>query len=105
MMGQFAEQTASHYKFSREAQDAFAIESIKRAMMASDNGAFTNELAPVTVTQRKEQPPSARMKTLSGQHRTNPDIATGICERRQRHGSNIIDNFRWCCIADPDVTK
>ncbi len=55
MMGQFAEQTASHYKFSREAQDAFAIESIRRAVTASDNGAFTNELAPVTVMQRKKQ--------------------------------------------------
>jgi len=55
MMGQFAEQTASHYKFSREAQDAFAIESIERAVMATDNGAFTNELAPVAVTQRKKQ--------------------------------------------------
>jgi len=55
MMGQFADQTASRYKFSREAQDAYAIESIKRAIAASESGAFANELAPVTVTHRKKQ--------------------------------------------------
>jgi len=55
MMGQFAEQTASRYAFSREAQDAYAIESVKRAIAASENGAFANELVPVTVTHRKKQ--------------------------------------------------
>jgi acetyl-CoA C-acetyltransferase len=55
MMGQFAEQTASRYGFSREAQDAYSIESVQRAVTASENGAFANELAPVTVTHRRKQ--------------------------------------------------
>ncbi len=55
MMGQFAEQTASRYEFTREAQDAYAIESITRAVAASENGAFANELIAVSVTQRRKQ--------------------------------------------------
>ncbi len=55
MMGQYAEQTAERYEFSREAQDSYAIESVRRAVAASENGAFAAELAPVTVTQRRKQ--------------------------------------------------
>ncbi len=55
MMGLFAEQTANHYEFSREAQDAYAIESVRRAVAASEGGAFANELASVSVTQRRKQ--------------------------------------------------
>ncbi|MDP7296774.1 MAG: acetyl-CoA C-acyltransferase, partial [Gammaproteobacteria bacterium] len=55
MMGLYAEQTANRYAFSREEQDAFAIESVKRAIAATENGAFTNELAPVTFTHRRKQ--------------------------------------------------
>jgi len=55
MMGHFAEQTAQRYAFSRQAQDAFAIKSVKRAIAASRNGAFADELAPVTVMHRKKQ--------------------------------------------------
>ncbi len=53
MMGQFAEQTARRYAFSREAQDAYAIESVTRARSASDGNRFRDELAPVTVRHRK----------------------------------------------------
>jgi len=53
LMGYFAEQTAQTYKFSREAQDAFAIESVRRALAATEEGAFSAELAPVLVKSRK----------------------------------------------------
>lgn len=53
LMGYFAEQTAQTYKFSREAQDAFAIESVRRALAATEEGAFSVELAPVLVKSRK----------------------------------------------------
>ena len=53
MMGHFAEQTAQKYGFSREQQDAFAIESVTRAQSAMDNGAFADEIAPVTVETRR----------------------------------------------------
>lgn len=53
MMGYFAEETAKAYNFSREEQDEFAVESVRRALTASENGAFSAELAPVTVRNRK----------------------------------------------------
>ncbi|SAK85127.1 acetyl-CoA C-acetyltransferase [Caballeronia ptereochthonis] len=53
LMGTFAEQCASSYAFSREAQDAFAIESLRRAQRANEDGSFKWEIAPVTVPGRK----------------------------------------------------
>jgi acetyl-CoA C-acetyltransferase len=53
MMGHFAEATAGRYGFSREAQDAFAIESVNRARSAMASGAFDAEIAPVIVKTRK----------------------------------------------------
>jgi acetyl-CoA C-acetyltransferase len=62
LMGTFAEDTAQHYQFTREAQDAFALESLKRARAANENGAFAAEIAPVAAkrgagtVRRDEQP-------------------------------------------------
>ena len=52
-MGVFAEATAAKYGFTREDQDAFAIESVNRAKAAQQNGAFADEIAPVVVAGRK----------------------------------------------------
>jgi acetyl-CoA C-acetyltransferase len=49
LMGAFAEESASKYQLTREAQDAYAVESLKRAQEAIKTGAFTREIAPVTV--------------------------------------------------------
>jgi acetyl-CoA C-acetyltransferase len=51
-MGTFGEECAAKYGFTREAQDAFAIESVKRAQAATANGWFAKEIAPVTVKGR-----------------------------------------------------
>ncbi|WLI89153.1 acetyl-CoA C-acetyltransferase [Massilia sp. R2A-15] len=51
-MGTFAEECATKYTFTREAQDAFAIESVKRAQAATADGSFQWEIAPVTVSGR-----------------------------------------------------
>ncbi|HEY8608579.1 MAG TPA: acetyl-CoA C-acetyltransferase [Noviherbaspirillum sp.] len=48
-MGTFAEECAAKYQFTREEQDAYAIESVKRAQAATTSGAFKWEIAPVTV--------------------------------------------------------
>ncbi len=48
-MGIFADATAAKYGFTREMQDAFAAESVKRAQAAVANGSFKAEIAPVTV--------------------------------------------------------
>jgi acetyl-CoA C-acetyltransferase len=51
-MGTFAEECATKYTFTREAQDAFAIESVKRAQAATADGSFQWEIAAVTVSGR-----------------------------------------------------
>jgi acetyl-CoA C-acetyltransferase len=53
MMGHFAEETAKKYSFSREDQDAFAIESVTRARTAMASGSFDAEITPVTISGRK----------------------------------------------------
>ena len=52
-MGEFAELAVDKYQFSREEQDAYAIESVKRAQAAQANGAFAAEITPVKVASRK----------------------------------------------------
>jgi acetyl-CoA C-acetyltransferase len=52
-MGVFGESCADKYHFSREDQDAFAIESVKRARAAQEKGGFDSEIVPVTVKGRK----------------------------------------------------
>jgi acetyl-CoA C-acetyltransferase len=51
-MGTFGEDCAAKYKFSREAQDAFATASVQRAKKATESGAFATEITPVTVKNR-----------------------------------------------------
>ena len=53
LMGTFAEDCAQKYKFTREAQDAFAITSLERALNAQKNGAFEGEITPFVVKTRK----------------------------------------------------
>ena len=52
-MGAFADMIAKEYQFTREQQDAYAIESVRRAKAAQENGDFERELTPVTVKGRK----------------------------------------------------
>ncbi len=68
LMGTFAEDCASHYQFTREEQDSYALSSLSRALKAQGEGRLTDEIAPVTITTRKgesivaedEQPKTAR---------------------------------------------
>jgi acetyl-CoA C-acetyltransferase len=52
-MGVFAETCADKYHFTREDQDAFAAESVRRAQAAVKDGSFAGEIATVTVPGRK----------------------------------------------------
>ena len=71
-MGNFAETCASKYQFSREMQDAFAIESLSRAKQAIEKGYFANEVDPVTLSTRRgdvvvdtdEQPGNAKPEKI-----------------------------------------
>jgi acetyl-CoA C-acetyltransferase len=53
LMGCFAEATAEKYGFTRQAQDAFAAESLRRALGAVNNGDFSTEVAAVATKTRK----------------------------------------------------
>ena len=55
-MGVCADACAQEYNFSREDQDAFAIESYKRSAAAWESGKFTDEVVPVEVPQRRGEP-------------------------------------------------
>ena len=72
LMGTFAEDCAGSYKFTREAQDAFAVASTTRAKQANSDGSFAWEIAPVSVPGRKgdvvidkdEQPFKAQLEKI-----------------------------------------
>jgi acetyl-CoA C-acetyltransferase len=63
LMGCFADATAGKYGFSRQDQDAFAAESVRRALRAVDSGEFDAEVTPVTVKGRKGETVIARDET------------------------------------------
>jgi acetyl-CoA C-acetyltransferase len=52
-MGIYADATATEFGISREAQDAFAIQSYKRAAAATEAGHFKDEIIPVSIPQRR----------------------------------------------------
>jgi acetyl-CoA C-acetyltransferase len=68
LMGTYAEDTAQHYQFTRQAQDAFALESLARAQKAEKDGSFKREIVQVTIKNKQgdvniqtdEQPRKAR---------------------------------------------
>ncbi len=72
LMGTFAEDCAEAYQFTREAQDEYALQSLSNALAAQENGAFDEEITPVSVRTRKgeetqstdEQPKSARPEKI-----------------------------------------
>ncbi|HKX99214.1 MAG TPA: acetyl-CoA C-acyltransferase [Steroidobacteraceae bacterium] len=53
LMGCFADATAARYGFTRADQDAFAAESVRRAVAAVESGAFAEEISGVTIKDRK----------------------------------------------------
>lgn len=72
LMGTYAEQCAESHGFTREVQDAFAVESLSRAQEAINKGWFAGEVVPLQVTVGKEQrmvthdeqPPKARLDKI-----------------------------------------
>lgn len=73
-MGVFADATADKYGFTREAQDAYSVESVTRAKAAQESGAFADEIVAVKVSTRKgdvefatdEQPGKSDVSKIPG---------------------------------------
>lgn len=78
-MGLTAEKVAQQWKVSREAQDAFALQSHQRALIAMKNGEFTNEITPVEVAERSVDLESAEVdkttRTVSLDEGARPDTS------------------------------
>ena len=78
-MGLTAEKVAQQWKVSREAQDAFALQSHQRAVIAMQNGEFSDEITPVEVTERQVNLESAevntRTRTVSLDEGARPDTS------------------------------
>jgi len=84
-MGTFAEDCAQSYQFTRDVQDAYAVESLVRARRAVDDGTFDNEIVPMSVPDgrgtrdvvRDEQPAKSnvsRIPTLRPAFRENGTV-------------------------------
>ena len=86
MMGHYAEATSQKYGFTREDQDAFAIESVTRATRAAGDGSFDAEITPVTV------------KTRKGEHVVSVDEVPGTVSIEK------IPNLRPAFAKDGTVT-
>jgi acetyl-CoA C-acetyltransferase len=73
LMGTFAEDTAGHYGFTREQQDEFAQESLRKALHAAETGAFRSEIISIKITHKKgeefiqhdEQPTRVKPEKIS----------------------------------------
>ncbi|MEO7477853.1 MAG: thiolase family protein [Lysobacteraceae bacterium] len=108
-MGVFAEDTAVKYGFTREDQDAFSIESVKRAQAAIASGAFVDEIVPVKVATRKgeavfatdEQPGKsdiAKIPTLKGAFRKDGTVTAAS-------SSSISDGAAATVLISEDEAK
>jgi len=110
MMGVFAEICADKFTFTREAQDAFSVESVKRAMAAMVSGAFDAEITDVTVVNRRvetkvnkdEEPPRCnidKIPTLRPAFRRENGTVTAA------NASKISDGAAAMVIASEEVVN
>lgn len=88
-MGVFAEDAVQRYGFSREDQDVFAIESLRRAKHAGDSGIFDAEIVPVEVKTRKGV---EAVKLDEGPQRAMPDKIPSLKPAFKKDGTVTAAN-------------
>ena len=109
LMGTYAEDAARHYQFTREAQDAYATESLKRAKRASEDGSFSDEIVAVKVAGKKgevivsldEQPGKAdpaKIPTLKPAFAKDGTVTAA-------NSSSISDGAAALVLARADIAK
>ena len=109
LMGTFAEDCADKFKFSREEQDRYALQSLANARAAQENGDFADEITPVTFDTRKgpqtiaedEQPGKARpekIPTLKPAFRKDGSVTAA-------NASSISDGAAALVLSSQDAAK
>ena len=89
-MGHCGEKCAADFKLTREAQDAFSVESTRRAQKAQADGAFKAEIAPVSVPQRKGDP--SIVSEDEGPKNAKPDKIAGLKPAFKKDGTITAAN-------------
>jgi len=89
-MGHCGEKCAADFKLTREAQDAFSVESTRRAQKAQADGAFKAEIAPVSVPQRKGDP--SIVSEDEGPKNARPDKIAGLKPAFKKDGTITAAN-------------
>jgi acetyl-CoA C-acetyltransferase len=79
-------------RFSREEQDAYAIESVKRAQAAQAAGAFADEIVRSRCHPQGRRRACDRRTARQVRHRQDPDPAPGLQEGRQRHRRQFLQH-------------
>jgi acetyl-CoA C-acetyltransferase len=109
-MGNCAEQCAAKYRFTREQQDAFAIESFKRANAAQQDGRFAQEITPVEVTDARGN--VTRVEHDEGPGKVRYDKIPSLKPSFQKDGtitpanaSSINDGAAALVLTTADIAK
>jgi acetyl-CoA C-acetyltransferase len=108
-MGNAAELCVREFKFSREAQDAFAMDSYKKAQAAQSSGAFTEEIVPVEIADKKssitvsqdEEPALARFEKMPSLRAAFEKEGTITAA----NASKINDGAAACVLASEEKVK
>ena len=88
-MGAFAERTVEKYGFTREQQDAFALESLRRAKQANEDGSFGFEVAAVEVAGKKG---AEQVTKDEGPYKAMPDKIPGLKPAFKKDGTITAAN-------------
>jgi acetyl-CoA C-acetyltransferase len=89
-MGNCGETCAKHYGFSREEQDAYAVETYRRAQRASEDGSLAAEIVPVQLAQKKG--PAQVVDRDEEPFRANFDKMPGLRAAFQKDGTITAAN-------------
>ena len=96
-MGLTAEKVAQKYNISREAQDEFAFASHQKAILANNNGSFSNEISPITTTENG-------YSINSNEYTTRSNIVSKDEGPREDTSLEILAKLRTVFAQDGSVT-
>jgi acetyl-CoA acyltransferase len=96
-MGLTAEKVAQKYNISREAQDEFAFASHQKAILANNNGSFSNEISPITTTENG-------YSINSNEYTTRSNIVSKDEGPREDTSLEVLAKLRTVFAQDGSVT-